>query len=476
MYMLCFNGLLFILFAACDASLHVVFSAECSHLFDWQSAAVFYSFFQMSAFNRTADITRLLACSDEDLQSYPFENMNMGPTFVHENLRYSTAEEVGHASYNKPYSVVSWLEKEGTNSEFVLVADADILFRSAIDPIALGCRRGIVISAEYTYLIGTKTGFARRFVTQTLIPRLAQVGGFHIFHRDDLRRIAPLWLKYTKQVRNFAQTHTEVYYAEALRPRDGNENENSLMLRESQSIWHAEMYGYIFAAARANVAHRVRRDVMLYLGHEPYLRRQPAMLHYGNDYTVRNVYFNKLDHANLKISSCPGMLFGAPQHMDWNGVSKRDAFCIEHLATLDASLCWYYRERAQCPSLRLPVACYNEGEENFRTVVLEAQEIGRRCINDNARCDSWAREGECDQNPTYMYTYCPRSCDICSISTTDLASRVNVTPPFYDILSESVEEPASSTPMWMIVIVACIVLLSMPRDDRHDKLNAKCAV
>ena len=26
------------------------------------------------------------------------------------------------------------------------------------------------------------------------------MGGFHIFHKEDLRKIAPLWLEYTKQV------------------------------------------------------------------------------------------------------------------------------------------------------------------------------------------------------------------------------------------------------------------------------------
>ena len=50
------------------AHLHVVFSAECIPAFDWQSAGLFYSF------NRTRQpgkITRLLACSDEQLASYP---------------------------------------------------------------------------------------------------------------------------------------------------------------------------------------------------------------------------------------------------------------------------------------------------------------------------------------------------------------------------------------------------------------------
>ena len=32
------------------------------------------------------------------------------------------------------------------------------------------------------------------------------MGGFHIFHKEDLRKIAPLWLEYTKQVHSAPRT------------------------------------------------------------------------------------------------------------------------------------------------------------------------------------------------------------------------------------------------------------------------------
>ena len=40
-------------------------------------------------------------------------------------------------------------------------------------------------------------------------------------------------------------------------------------VRKKQSMWHSEMYGYVFAAATVGVTHRVRRDVMLYPGRGP---------------------------------------------------------------------------------------------------------------------------------------------------------------------------------------------------------------
>ena len=68
------------------APLQVVFSAECNNLFDWHSAAIYYSF-ELSNFSQVANITRLLACSAEERKLYPEVNLNMGPTFLHRNLR-----------------------------------------------------------------------------------------------------------------------------------------------------------------------------------------------------------------------------------------------------------------------------------------------------------------------------------------------------------------------------------------------------
>ena len=53
--------------------------------------------------------------------------------------------------------------------------DTDMFLRAPVDPVALGVRRGNVVSAEYSYLHGTQSGFAKRFLEQRLLGRLAQV-------------------------------------------------------------------------------------------------------------------------------------------------------------------------------------------------------------------------------------------------------------------------------------------------------------
>lgn len=301
----------------------------------------------MSNFNKVANLTRLLACSAEEQKTYPPVNLALLPTFVHRNLRDDPlVDEKGYPSYNKPYSVMAWLETrpplpDGVD-EFVLMTDADMVFREPVDPRAYGAARGVVISAEYTYLVGTANGFAKRFIAEDLIPKLAQVpfpthpasapappatqadyarlpvtpsplwsqvGGFHIFHTEDLRKIAPLWLNYTKQVRAFGDKEPETFYSESMSALGPGE-EGLKAVRMKQSRWHSEMYGYVFAAAAVGVTHHTRRDVMLYPGYKPWLARAPKILHYGSDYTVSHqdggtgsVYFNKMAQVSAARSA-----------------------------------------------------------------------------------------------------------------------------------------------------------------------------
>lgn len=82
-----------------DESIHVAFCAECKPDMDWKSAGLFHSFHTSGMRGR---ITRLLACSDEQLASYPKQALEMGPTYVHRNYRTHPRVPKDHSgSYNK---------------------------------------------------------------------------------------------------------------------------------------------------------------------------------------------------------------------------------------------------------------------------------------------------------------------------------------------------------------------------------------
>ena len=169
-------------------SVHVVFSAECNHALTWQAVGLFHSH---SAVGQPGNITRLLACSEEQLRTY--RGMDVGPTFVHHNMRFghpTLIDEAGYPSYNKPASVMFWLEQVRPTEEYIALLDTDMLLREPLDPIALGAAPGVVVSAEYSYLVGSEPQFARRFLDEHEVPLVVRCGGFHIFHREDIRRIA----------------------------------------------------------------------------------------------------------------------------------------------------------------------------------------------------------------------------------------------------------------------------------------------
>lgn len=399
--------------------LHVVFSAECIPAFDWQSVGLFYSFYHSKQPGR---ITRLLACEDEQLRVYPKVNLEMGPTFVHKNMRYDEMNEAekfdqyhdgkgrGYASYNKPYSVMAWLEQTHVEEEMVLMMDTDMFLRAPVDPVALGVRRGNVVSAEYSYLYGTQSGFAKRFLERRLLGRLAQVGGFHIFHREDLRAIAPKWLGYTRKVRAFANAHPEEYFNESIR-HDPKLTRDEVAVLRKQARWHGEMYGYVFAAAEVGVTHRIRRDVMLYPGYEPYLGRPPMIMHYGAAYTLGAAYFNKMEHQKLTLETCPMYLFPDAAIGNVEQLTKKDALSLEHLATMNAAFCSFYGN-ISCPST--PARCGGVGGKPFLGEVRRARTAIERCVDDHEGCTSWARGGECKSNPLFMHTHCAVACGSCN--------------------------------------------------------------
>lgn len=406
--------------------LHVVFSAECIPAFDWQSVGLFFSFRRV---RQGGKITRLLACSEHQLATYPRVNLEMGPTFVHENMRYSNrfnSDEMndefhdqkgkGYASYNKPFSVTAWLEKVDVKEKWILMMDTDMLLRQLVDPVALGVRRGNVVSAEYTYLTGTTSGFAKRFIDESLHPRMAQVGGFHIFHREDLRDISPRWLHFTHTVREFANNHPDEFFNESFH-EDADASAGQKSVHHKQARWHTEMYGYVFAAAQVGVTHRIRRDVMLYPAYQPYLGRPPTIMHYGSDYTLGKAYFNKMSHQELRLETCPHFLFPDPDLSHINQLSKKDALTLEHLATLNAAFCDFYAFHANCTSL--PAECGHRDGTRTLSGSLYARWLDEvipplsRCTDDHEGCRGWATSGECERNPLFMHSNCPVSCKSC---------------------------------------------------------------
>jgi len=224
------------------APVHIVFTSECNNTqFDWFAVGVFESF-RASGFH--GNITRLLACSAEALASYKGMSIGegVGRTFVHPNYRHNPLNGDVSASYNKPASVMHWSSEADFTEEFVLFIDADMLLLKPIDPVAMGAKRGTVVSERVSYMIGTSNKLAAQFLPPEAVPKAKPVGWYHIFHRDDLRQIAPRWLHYCGRVR----TEPGRYWR--LNGTGEDIPTGDAYVQRGQAPWIAEMYGYAFGA------------------------------------------------------------------------------------------------------------------------------------------------------------------------------------------------------------------------------------
>jgi hypothetical protein len=156
-------------------------------------------------------ITRLMAC-DHPL-GYP--GLDVGPTHVHPNYGSPKNNLVGdhYSPYNKPWSLYHWLFETPfpPQGDYVLVVEPDMIFRKPIDcERDLAVRQGRVATAPYGYLEGTDNGMAAQFVGAEILDRLDKVGGFYCFTMDDLRRVVPSWLNYTKEVRGHPERYWQI--------------------------------------------------------------------------------------------------------------------------------------------------------------------------------------------------------------------------------------------------------------------------
>jgi len=159
------------------------------------------------------------------------------------------------------------------------------------------------------------------------------------------------------------------------------------------------------------VTHRIRRDVMLYPGYEPYLGRAPMIMHYGSDFKLGKAYFNKMSHTGLQLEQCRGFLFEDPEE-PIEDMSKRDGLAMEHLLTLNSAFCGFYK-KIGCKNI--PSRC-----DAFAAQYKAVQPILTRCVNDHEGCDGWAQAGECVKNPKFMHAHCAVACQSCGRPIDDL--------------------------------------------------------
>ena len=427
-------------------SLHTVFCAECTSNFDWKSAGVYYTH---RVSGMPGKITRLLACTDAQKAVYPKSGLEMGPTFVHPNYVNNPHNGESSGSYNKPASVMHWVREAQINETFVLFIDADMLLRAPIDPVALGVRKGLVVSEHVRYL---DNGISRHLPENFLqlvggdpsSARFAKAAGwYHIFHLDDLKAIAPRWLYYCEQIRTHPQLYWDMNGSKSTwhpLAQQATRGVNYLKtgddyVKFGEAPWISEMYGYVVAAAEQLIDTKLLDGLVEYTDWTSAAMPPggPTIIHYGLHCHVDSYHFTKYHYTNFDVGSCPLLFFRAP-----NTPKSSQALCAETINTLNDALCEFYRTR--CPGAEeltcaahvsdgKPI-CENSASDcherpsvkNHQCSTKDAKECRQACTgccgNTDPRCLEWAFGGECVKNPGFMKDACKLSCHQCDGDTT----------------------------------------------------------
>lgn len=415
---------------------HIAFLTDCTLYSDWQTVGMAFSYRESK---QVGAITRVMCCTDDERKRYHTQLLEIMPTHIAPSFAYNERTKDHYAAYNKPGAVVDWLQHVTPEEDWILVLDSDMYLRKPLVPSAYNLQKGWCISADYTYMIGCNNELAVRHIPQ-IAPRndtlagpagrLAdQVGGFFFMHRDDLQRVAPLWLSTTEEVREDPEAWRLAGDQYVKGPGD--------------KPWISEMYGYAFAAAKSNVWHRWDLVTMTYPKY--LLRGIPKLIHYGLLFEVNEYKFDKHWHYDLDVTVCPpwdlkdfkkrpgGIFPHAPRPSELQSTPFYKYYinlvAIETVAILNAALCDFHVKHCP-PSEQLTEVCdaaverYNE----VKRAVADA-EVTVACTDFQESCGNWAANGQCDSNLDYMTTNCRKSCKKCEPSPVSDSSQTTAVMP-----------------------------------------------
>ncbi|EFJ40854.1 hypothetical protein VOLCADRAFT_121680 [Volvox carteri f. nagariensis] len=287
--------------AADGNGVHIAYLTDCTMYSDWQTVGMVFSY-KRSRQPLDSQLTRIMCCTDEERKRYNEQLLSIVQTHVAPSFAHNEKTDDWYAAYNKPGAVYDWLKHVTPKEDWVLVLDSDMYLRKPFYPQFFNATRGWCVSADYTYMIGVNNELAVRHIPE-IEPRndeLAgpvgrrgdQVGGFFFMHRDDLSRVAPLWLKYTEDVREDPEAWRlsgDQYVEKGGKP------------------WISEMYGYAFGAAKANVWHKWDKRTMMYPTYRPTAsEHQPVHVAFLTDCAMYSDWQSVGMAFSFKMSGQPG--------------------------------------------------------------------------------------------------------------------------------------------------------------------------
>ncbi|EKX36882.1 hypothetical protein GUITHDRAFT_116905 [Guillardia theta CCMP2712] len=212
---------------------HTVYNVQASKYFEWQ---VRYMHFWFKQANMPGKITRLLSANQPDFLA--------GEIPTHTSPPYKSDDPNDHYTpYNKPWAIHRWLQDAEPTEDVILIVDPDCMFLSRMEFMV---EEGAPVAQQAFYHFDFSTDdvpmqIARRYCRNCSF--LDPIAVPIIIHRHDIARIAPLWLKKTREIRIDKPNWPISWYNTSMSPVG--------------LTWTAEMFGYVFAAAELGIRHEI---------------------------------------------------------------------------------------------------------------------------------------------------------------------------------------------------------------------------
>ncbi|EIE18946.1 hypothetical protein COCSUDRAFT_68096 [Coccomyxa subellipsoidea C-169] len=373
-------------------------------------------------------LTRLLPCTKEELKSHtPIEIQGVN-TYVAPSFAQDSEHDDNYPPYNKPGAITHWLRFAEPEELYILIMDSDIIMRRPYLPEELKVRPGWAAAPYFDFLKGVTNELARTHLqgveprTDTNLGpkgRLADMAGApYLITKEDLKMVAPMWSTFTRKAWNLTG---DMHAMEA-----------------GQKPWIAEMYGYVFGAAKANVWHNpVDYFQWIYPGY--FTSEPPSVLHYGLLFEVKGhgFAFDKAWFHDFDPQQCTpwdlsldrptaGLLPLPPSPSTFTEVTGpfllKLLLAIEPLVVLNSALCEHHL--THCPiSDQLLTECAKvaklEQELDDAYDDLEPILRGTECKDQYPDCPGWEKTNQCVENPTMMLGAtdlgpgCRKSCKRC---------------------------------------------------------------
>lgn len=233
----------------------ILITATCSGYMDWQS---------LTAYNKIKELwpeagcIRLLHCKLEDRDKYKYQNIvpSVYTTDCSAHPRYKD----DYPPLNRPVAIQEFFERNPLDTikqNWIIIMDSDTLLRKKMNYFPV--EKGKPVAQLASILMDKMYTAAQYTVSQdpniiTNLP-LYDIGSPYILHKEDAKKMAPYWVKFTNVLRE--NLYTRDYIG-----------------------WIVEMYSYIMACAQVGLDHNVRSDLQ---ARWPYTDTQEDVCSYHYD-------------------------------------------------------------------------------------------------------------------------------------------------------------------------------------------------